>query len=62
MYIKSFMATATDGKTIKNIYVLKALFDQLQTEKKSKERVVVKLSQKTSLGSSLFCLESLIGN
>lgn len=58
--MKTFMATAIDVvKTVKNSHLLKAIFDRLQSEKKFKDRISLKLPGTTRWGSHLFCLESL---
>lgn len=58
--VKSFMATAVDlVKTVKNSHLLKAIFDRLQSEKKFKDRISLKLPGNTRWGSHLFCLQSL---
>lgn len=61
--VKTFMATAIDVvKTVKNSHLLKAIFDRLQSEKKFKDRISLKLPGTTRWGSHLFCLESLQAN
>lgn len=61
--IKNFMAYVIDiVKTIKNSHILHALFDKIQSEKRSNERISLKLPGKTRWGSSLFCLQSLLAN
>lgn len=47
---------------LKNSHLLKAIFDRLQSEKKFKDRISLKLPGTTRWGSHLFCLESLQAN
>lgn len=61
--IKSFMAKVISIiKTVKNSRILQALFDKIQSEKKFKDRVSLKLPGKTRWGSNLFCLQSMLSN
>lgn len=61
--VKSFFAEViTIVKTIKNSHILKALFDEISSEKRFKDRISLKLPGQTRWGSHLFCLESLQSN
>lgn len=61
--VKSFFAEViTIVKTIKNSHILKALFNEISSEKRFKDRISLKLPGQTRWGSHLFCLESLQSN
>lgn len=61
--VKSFFAEViTIVKTIKNSHILKALFDEISSQKRFKDRISLKLPGQTRWGSHLFCLESLQSN
>lgn len=61
--VKNFFAEViTIVKTIKNSHILKALFDEISSEKRFKDQISLKLPGKTRWGSHLFCLESLQSN
>lgn len=61
--VKTFFAEVTGiVKTIKHSHILQAIFDEIASEKRFKDRISLKLPGKTRWGSHLFCLQSLQSN
>lgn len=61
--VKNFMANVVDIiKTVKKSHILQALFSHIQSEKKFKDRITLKLPGNTRWGSHLFCLQSFLSN